>query len=244
MIFGGTSSEHDVSIVSGCSVIQNLDKEKYEILPIYIDKDGIWYEYTKEVNQIEVLRLGESPKERKRIENIIEELKKQEVAFPVLHGLGGEDGTIQGMFEMIGLPYVGCKVLASSMAMDKVYTKIILDRANIKQVKSEYVKADRGKYSYVSQEFDETEYPIDEICKILEEKLPYPMFVKPSNSGSSVGVSKVRTTEELRKAIVFASQFDKKILIEQGIIGQEVECAVLGNEDVITGAIRRSKSSR
>lgn len=156
----------------------------------------------------------------------------------------GEDGTIQGLFEFAKVPYVGCKVLSSSVAMDKVYTKIILDRANILQTKSEYIKKVDNRYIYVDKNFDEREYNLDDICDIIEKRIDYPMFIKPSNSGSSVGVSKAKDREELKKAIEHAGMFDRKILVEQGIIGQEVECAVLGNEEIIASGVRRNKSSR
>lgn len=244
VIFGGTSTEHDVSVVSGTSVLKNLDKEKYEILSLYIDTNGTWYEYTKKVNEIEIAKIGEELTDLNKIDNVMEVLKNMDVIFPVLHGLNGEDGTIQGLFEMINVPYVGCKVLGSSIAMDKVYTKIILDKAGINQAKSEYVKKVGDKYIYIDKEFNEKICQIEEICEIVSKKLEYPMFIKPSNSGSSVGVSKAKNKEELEDAIAYAAKFDKKILVEQGIVGQEVECAVLGNEEVITGVIRRSKSSR
>ena len=126
VIFGGTSTEHNVSIVSGTSIISKLDKSKYDILPIYIDRDGNWYEYTKEINKIETLKIDEEITDLRKIDNVLDELSKQDVIFPVLHGANGEDGTIQGLFEMIKKPYVGCKVLASAVSMDKVYTKVIL----------------------------------------------------------------------------------------------------------------------
>lgn len=217
VIFGGTSTEHDVSVVSGTSVLKKLDKDKYEILPLYIDREGIWYEYTKDINKIEILPIGEEPKEKKIVDNVMEVLNKQDVIFPVLHGLNGEDGTIQGLFELINKPYVGCKVLASSIAMDKVYTKIILDKAGITQVKSIYTRKYQDRYIYIDKEFDEKICNIDEICDIAEKNLDYPMFIKPSNSGSSVGVSKAENKEELKKAVICASEFDKKILIEEGI---------------------------
>lgn len=244
VIFGGTSTEHDVSVTSGTSVLKNLDKGKYEILPIYIDKDGTWYEYTKNVNNVDVVQIGEELTDLKKVDNIIQVLKKQDVIFPVLHGLNGEDGTIQGLFEILKVPYVGCKVLASSIAMDKVYTKIILEKAGINQAKSEYIRRNKDSYIYIDKEFNEKTCTIEEICKIISQKLEYPMFVKPSNSGSSVGVSKVKDREQLKKAIIDAGEFDKKILVEQGILGHEVECAVLGNEEVMTGAVRRSKICR
>ena len=140
IIFGGKSTEHDVSVVSGTSVIKNIDKQKYEIHPIYIEKDGTWYTYDKKIEEIDVLKIGEEIKEKTKIENIIEYLKTMDVIFPVLHGLDGEDGSIQGMLEMLGIPYVGCKILASSIGLDKAYTKIIFEKAKIKQAKYEYIR--------------------------------------------------------------------------------------------------------
>lgn len=218
VVFGGTSTEHDVSVVSGTSVLKNLNKDKYEILPLFIDKNGEWYKYTKEVRKIEIAKIGEDITELEKIDNIIDILKKQDVLFPVLHGLNGEDGTIQGLFEMAKVPYVGCKVLASSIAMDKVYTKIVLEKAGIKQAKSEYIKKIKEKYIYVDKEFNEKECTIEEIAEKIEKNLKYPMFVKPSNSGSSVGVSKAENKDKLKEAIEYAGKFDKKILVEQGII--------------------------
>lgn len=151
-------------------------------------------------------------------------------------------GSIQGLFEFANVPYVGCKVLASSIAMDKVYTKIVLDRAGIAQAKSEYIRKYEDRYIYVDKKLNETVYDINRICEIIEENLKYPMFVKPSNSGSSVGVYKANDICELRFAIANAEKFDKKILIEQEIRGREVECAVLGNEQVIASSVGEIKS--
>ena len=243
VIFGGVSTEHDVSVVSGTSVIKNLNKERYQITPIYIDTDGTWYKYTKNINEIDILKIGERVTELEKIDNIIEIIKAQDVIFPVLHGLNGEDGTIQGLFELTCVPYVGCHVLASSVAMDKVYTKVIIDKAGIKQAKSEYIRKFKDKYIYIDKEFNEKICDLDEICEIMENSLKYPMFIKPSNSGSSVGVSKSETIEELKYAIDFASKYDKKILVEQGIFGHEVECAVLGNEDVIASSVGEVKAA-
>ncbi len=243
VIFGGQSTEHDVSKVSGSAVLKNLDKEKYDITPIYIGKDGIWYKYTKNIKEIELLKIDEEITELEKIDNVLEFLKTQELLFPVLHGLYGEDGTIQGLFELIKVPYVGCKVLASSMAMDKVYTKIVIDKAGIKQAKSEYIRKFNDKCIYVNKNFDEEILSIEEICNKMEKNLKYPMFIKPSNSGSSVGVSRAKTKEELKTAIENASKFDKKILIEQGVLGHEVECAVLGNEEVISSRVGEIKAA-
>ena len=218
VLYGGKSTEREVSRKSAKSVLDNLDKEKYEIYPIFIAEDGIWYE--------------EKNSEEKEIENIIKYLKKLDIVFPVLHGLYGEDGTIQGLFEIAGVKYVGCKVLASCVGMDKAYTKIIFEKAKINQAKYLYVKKYKNKdYIYIDENMDEKNININELINLVEKKLQYPVFVKPSNSGSSVGVNKSENREELKNNIEEAAKFDNKILIEQGIIGKEVECAVLGNDE-------------
>lgn len=231
VIFGGQSTEHDVSIVSGSSVIKNLNKEKYEIYPIYISKDGVWYHYTKDIDKVEIFNIGEEPKEIEKIPNEMEVLKKQDVIFPVLHGLYGEDGTIQGLLELLKIPYAGCKVLASSICMDKVYAKMVFEKANIKQEKYIVLNSSNKDYIYIDEELNYVNMQTDAICKMVEEKLGYPVFVKPSNSGSSVGVNKAENKKELIKAIEIASKYDKEILIEEGIDGKEVECAVLGTDN-------------
>lgn len=232
VIFGGQSTEHEVSIVSATSVIKNLNKSKYEVYPIYINKDGIWYNYTKPIDEIEILTIGEEPEELEKIENVFDALKKVDVVFPVLHGLYGEDGTIQGLLELLKIPYVGCKVLASSICMDKIYAKAIFEKAKLKQAKYITVYATKNSYTYIDNEFNHEEKTIEEIIKISEKELGYPVFVKPSNSGSSVGVNKATNKQELQNAIEIAKQYDKEILIEEGINGKEVECAVLGIDDV------------
>lgn len=237
LIFGGISTEHDVSIASGISVIKNLNKDKYKILPIYIDKKGEWYKYTKDINKIEDLGFREKPKELEKIDNIIETLKKVDVIFPVLHGIGGEDGSIQGLFTMINKPYVGCGILASSVGMDKIYTKAIFEKAGLNQTKYEYIRKNGKDYIYVDKNFNEEKCTLEKICKKIEKNIKYPMFVKPSNSGSSVGINKAKNHKELKKYIDYASQFDRKIIIEEEIKGKEVECAVLGNEEVIASCV-------
>ena len=232
VIFGGMSTEHDVSITSGTSVIKNLDKDKYEIYPIYIDKEGKWYKYSKNIDEIDILQVGEEIEEKILIANPIEYLQECDVIFPVLHGLYGEDGTIQGMLELLKIPYIGCKVLGSSICMDKAYAKIIFDKAGINQAKYMYVKKEKENFVYIDKQFDEKQCNLEEIAEITEKELDYPVFVKPSNSGSSVGIKKAHNKEELIEAIKYAGNFDSKILIEQNIEGREVECAVLGNDDV------------
>lgn len=232
VVFGGMSTEHDVSVVSGSSVLKNLNKNKYDITPIYIDQNGNWFLYNKNINEIEILNIGEQPTEIEEIENPIKILKNLDVIFPVLHGLYGEDGSIQGLFELLKLPYVGCRVLGSCLCMDKVYTKIVLNKANINQAKYAYVRKYGDKYIYVDDEFNESILNITEISKKVIGKCGLPVYVKPSNSGSSVGIKKAKTLEELEKAIEYAGQYDSKIVIEENINAREIECAVIGNEEV------------
>lgn len=237
VIFGGMSTEHDVSIVSGISIIKNLNQNKYDIFPIYIDEQGNWYKYFKKINEIGDLKVGDKIYEIEKIIDLMGYLKKLDCVFPVLHGLYGEDGTIQGIFELLKIPYVGCKVLASSLAMDKAYTKIIFEKAGLKQTPYIYIRADKNKYRYIEDDFSEEICNLEQIAKKIEDNLTYPMFIKPSNSGSSVGINKARTTQELCEAIKYSAKYDKKILIEQGVEGREVECAVFGNEDVVSSCV-------
>lgn len=215
VIYGGISTEHDVSEMSAKSVIENLDKQKYEIHEIYINKYGKWFENNEEIY------------------NLVWTLKELDVVFPVLHGLGGEDGTIQGLLEMLQVPYVGCGVLASSVGMDKVYSKIIFGRAGIAQAPYVYVKRVNEEYFIINDNFEKEEFQIGKITS----KLQFPIFVKPSNSGSSVGVKKATNVEELKMAIQYAGQFDTKILVEQGINAKEVECAILDGEEVTASTV-------
>ena len=212
VIYGGKSTEHDVSIISGKNVMDNLDTEKYELYPVKISKKGEW--------------LKENEKE---IEDIVEYLKNMDVIFPVLHGKYGEDGTIQGLFDLINKPYVGCGVLASSICMDKVYAKIIFEKTKIPQADYIYLK---NENIYVDENFDETELNNNEIADLVDKKLGFPVFVKPSNSGSSVGINKAVDKESLIRDIEEAAMYDSKVLIEKAIKGKEVECAVLGNDKV------------
>lgn len=216
VIYGGISTEHDVSIKSAKNVINNIDTNKYDVTPILIAKDGSWY------------------KNGKLLKNIIEELKKVDVVFPILHGKFGEDGTVQGMLEMHKIPYVGCNVLASSICMDKIYTKIILDKAKIKQANYIYIKDEN---IYVDDEFEELELENDRIVELVEKKLGYPVFIKPSRSGSSIGIKKARNAQELIAGIQKAAEFDSKILVEEYIDGRELECAILNGKAIEVGEI-------
>lgn len=228
VIFGGTSTEHDVSIVSGTAVIKNLNKNKYEVYPIYINKQGEWFKY--QYNEKE-LKVGDEIEVTEKIDDICGYLKKLDKIFPVLHGLGGEDGSIQGMFEILKIPYVGSKILGSSLCMDKVYAKIIFEKANIPQAEYIYIRKYNDEYIYIEKDFSEETYNLFEITEKISQKLEFPIFIKPSNSGSSVGINKANNISELREFIEHASMFDNKILIEENINGREIECAVLGNEE-------------
>lgn len=232
VIFGGMSTENEVSCISARSVINNLDKEKYEIYPIFINKQGDWFEVSDLQND-----------KKNKIENIVEYIKKLDVVFPVLHGLYGEDGTIQGIFELLKIPYVGCGVLASSIGMDKVYSKIVFEKAGLNQAEYVYIRKYNENYIYIDEDFNEKTLDIKQIIELISKKIVYPMFIKPSNSGSSVGINKAHNVEELEKYIKEAGIYDNKILIEQAIVGKEVECAVLGNQDVISSCVGEIKAA-
>lgn len=219
VIYGGISTEREVSEMSAKSVLENLNKEKYEIHEIFINQYGKWFEV--------------KDNKKEEIYNLIWYLKELDVVFPVLHGKYGEDGTIQGMLEMLQVPYVGCGVLASSVGMDKVYTKMIFEKAGIPQTPYIYIKKQNDTYKIINENFEEEELEIEKITS----KLKFPVFVKPSNSGSSVGVKKATNVDELKKAIENAGQYDNKILVEQGIDGKEVECAILEENEIIASTV-------
>ena len=192
VLYGGRSGEHEVSVRSARAVMDAMDAAKYEIVEYFIDKEGKW-----------------SPRP------ILPEPGAQpdiDVVFPVLHGTFGEDGTVQGLLELAGLPYVGAGVLASSVSMDKEMTKRVCAQRMLPIV--DYVTVMRENPD------------IAEACRAL----PFPMFVKPANLGSSLGISKARNAEELKAAVSLAGQYDRKVIVERAIIGRELECAVLGNE--------------
>lgn len=231
VICGGQSSEHLVSRMSCTSVMNNLNKDKYDIILVGIDKDGIWYELNQ--NQADLANdhwlSGSQP-----IKSIFTLLKQQDVVLPVLHGAYGEDGTIQGLFELAGVPYVGCRVLGSSVSMDKIYTKKILETAHIPQVKSIYVKKRYdGQLVVVDKEFNESK----DINKAVKEQLGFPCFIKASRSGSSVGCYKCNSEDELMTKLEDASRYDSHIVVEECIDCIELECAVLGNDDVVASRV-------
>ena len=234
VVFGGCSSEHEVSCVSATNVISNINEQEYDVIIIGITKEGRWLFVEKKEDIVSgvwkestctaIFSPDRSQKSVLFLQNGNVTMKKVDVVFPVMHGLFGEDGTIQGLLELANIPYVGCGVLASAVSMDKLYTKIIVDTLGIRQ--ANYV-------SLVDKEIALTEEKIQEI----EEKLGYPVFIKPSNAGSSQGVSKAHNREELVQGVKEAANHDRKILVEEAIVGRELECAVLGGKEVKASGI-------
>ncbi len=247
VIFGGQSSEHEVSRISAESVIKNINRDKYEVAMIGITKDGRWMSYDGPVEKLgtgewqaiaekkaltgaqensnEIVPSGANARSILAYSGAESEKGKIDVIFPVLHGCNGEDGTIQGLFELAGVPYVGAGVLGSALGMDKAYAKIIFEKEGLPQGK--YLVFGRKQLSR------ETEAVLDQVEAVLE----YPCFVKPSNAGSSVGVSKAHDRKELLAALELAAKHDRRILVEEFINGREIECAVLGNDDPIASTV-------
>lgn len=229
VLFGGQSSEHVVSCMSVINVINHINRDKYDLLIIGITEEGHWIK-TDSINEIQdgtwkngkisaVLSPDATMKSVILLDGEKAEYVKADVVFPVLHGLFGEDGTIQGLLELAGIPYVGCGVLASAVSMDKLYTKIIVDDLGVRQ--ADYIAVMRDQLK-----------DLEPIVKKVEEKFSYPVFVKPSNAGSSKGVSRADDREKLKEALILAGQHDRKILVEEMIAGREIECAVLGGGNI------------
>jgi len=220
VIFGGRSGEHEISIRSARTVIEQADPEKYEIVPIAITQDGVWLDAEKSREFFE----GRGSHETKVHKELLFPVSRLlspfslDVIFPVLHGTYGEDGTIQGLFEMADLPYVGCGVLASSTGMDKAFMKTLFRDAGLPLC------------DYVWFLRDEWEQNRESTLKQVADKLGFPCFVKPANLGSSVGVSKAVDKESLSAAITLAAEYDRKIIVEEGLEMREIECAVMGND--------------
>lgn len=231
VIFGGVSSEHEVSRMSVTSILENLSNEQYEVHMVGITKEGRWLLYTGPVEDILSGAWEQGPvtpaflSPDPSVHGLVAlrdgkaETIHVDVIFPALHGKNGEDGTIQGLFQLSGIPYVGCDTESSAICMDKAVTHSLLSSADIEQAHYLWFYADR---------FDAAP---DTIKNKIQARLDFPVFVKPSNAGSSVGVSKVERFEDLDQAIRKAAREDKKVVVEEGITGQEVEVAVLGNRD-------------
>lgn len=226
VLFGGQSSEHLVSCMSAANVIGQIDTSRYELLLIGITEEGHWLR----ADSLEDVRTGAwkestteaiiSPDATSHSVVLTEQGTSRnvpvDVVFPVLHGPYGEDGTVQGLLELAKIPYVGCGVLSSAVSLDKLYTKLIVDTLDIRQAR--YVPVMVWKF----------QKDPDAIIRQIEEKFSYPVFVKPSNAGSSRGITKAGNRQELLAGLEEAARHDRKILVEETITGHEVECAVLG----------------
>lgn len=234
LLFGGRSAEHDVSLMSATSVARAMDRARYEVLLVGITKEGHWIADLegKAQNPRDVFRLGNEvilspdPEIRGFIPLISLPIEAGsiipipvDIVFPVLHGPFGEDGTIQGLFELAGLPYVGAGVLGSSVAMDKDVMKRLFRDAGLPMV------------PWITLLRSQWEKEPSVITERLEAELNYPLFIKPANLGSSVGISKVKSRFELSAAMTKACRFDRKVVVEQGVTAQEIECSVLGNDE-------------
>ena len=237
IIFGSKSTEHEVSVVSGSSVIKNLNKKKYDIYPIYIDKENEWYEVLDDPKKQDVYKIGELPTNIKSINNVFKYLQNMDCIIPVMHGAYGEDGAIQGLLKMLDIPYVGCGILSSSVCMDKVITKKILERAGILVTPDIYIEYDGIDFFYVLDDYSTQKVTVVDIDNLIKKEFGYPVYVKPANSGSSIGISKASNADELNVALYEAKKYDKKILIEKAIVAREIECAVLDDLVSVPGEI-------
>lgn len=240
IIFGGKSSEHEVSRVSAQAIINNISKEKYNLHLIGITKCGEWFLFTGSSDEVGSGEWENSDSKKRAFISPDSSVKglvvnkgdgnfetiQMDVVIPVLHGKNGEDGTIQGLLELSEIPFVGCDTTSSSACMDKVITNCVLSYCGINKP--------TFNWFYACDFEKDSERYIEETEKIIKK---YPMFIKPANAGSSVGVSKANNREELIEGIKKASKEDGKILIEEGIVGKEVECAVLGNENPISSVV-------
>ncbi len=231
ILFGGISPEHEVSLRSAESVLNNIDHDKYNVFPVGITKEGDWVLFGgRDYSMLPAgtwqsydgnRRAALSPVHGQGLlsfENDCVVRERIDVAFPVLHGANGEDGAIQGLLQIAGIPYVGPHIAASAACMDKCMTKLVADQAGVRQ--AAWILVTRAAY----------DHNVDSVVETVETKFTYPVFVKPAGTGSSVGVSKARDREGLIQALEAALIYDKKVLVEEFIDGQEVECAVLGNE--------------
>lgn len=225
LLYGGKSAEHKVSLQTALAVIRALDLEKFEIHPIYINVEGGWIKGPQLTGPVEnVMALEFSQGNQLSLAPSLFQADKQDqqpldVIFPLLHGPNGEDGTVQGLLELLNLPYVGNGVLASAAGMDKVMMKNVFAQAGLPQV------------NYVAFIKSEWENAKEKAYVRVEEALGYPCFVKPANLGSSVGISKCANRAELEAAFGEAFQFDRKVIIEEGVVAREIEVGVLGNDD-------------
>lgn len=234
IIFGGNSTEYEVSLNSAYSVFENINTEKFDVIPVGITRDGDWYHYTGEIAKLSDNTWIEDKdhlnpvvvSQNRSVKGLIEfrgdkyDVIKLDLAFPVLHGKNGEDGTVQGVFELAGIPVVGCNTLSSALCMDKDRAHKLVDLAGVEVPKAVTFKA------------------YEKECALKEiEELGYPLFVKPVRAGSSFGITKVSEKSELENAIEIAFRHDSEVIVEENIDGFEVGCAVLGTDELIVGRV-------
>lgn len=241
IIYGGKSSEHEVSLRTALSIIKAVDADKYEVIPVYVRLDGTWVKGEAVSGQlpetIEALRLTEGVQKAgggapetgliaaPKPDSLFAIGSQVDVVFPVVHGPNGEDGTVQGLLELANLPYVGTGVMASAVGMDKWMMKTVFAQVGLPQVK--YVGLLRSQWE------KNREQTMDRI----EQELGYPCFVKPANMGSSVGISKAKNRTELAEALALAAKFDRRLIVEQYVKARELEIGVLGNEELMTSVV-------
>lgn len=234
ILFGGISPEHEVSLRSAQSVLENIDHSKYNVFPVGITKDGDWILYTgKDYSLLPTGEWKNFPGNRRAaispvrgqgllsFEGDCVVRERIDVVFPVLHGENGEDGAMQGLLQMAGIPYVGPHVTASAVAMDKTLTKLVAGEAGVEQ--AQWLLVRRG----------DLDNRMAQVLDRVEKRFAYPVFVKPSGTGSSVGVSKAGNRDALEKALLDAAVYDEKILVEEFIDGKEIEVAVMGNDNPV-----------
>jgi D-alanine-D-alanine ligase len=238
LIFGGRSGEHEVSIRSARSVVESIDKSKYEVVPIAITKEGNWLGPAASISlfPVETQRLLADEKQQGAAADVAilgdpsrsglvklgsgpGQPERLDVVFPVLHGTFGEDGTLQGLLEMAAIPFVGCGTLASACGMDKVTMKALFKDAGLPICRHSWLlRSDWDNYK-------------GKVVRKVVREIGFPCFVKPANLGSSVGVSKATDKKSLAKAIDLAARYDRKIMVEEEVVGREIECAVIGNDE-------------
>ena len=235
-MFGGRSTEYEVSLMSAYSILSNIDREKYEVMTLGVTKDGKWLYYEGGLDGIKdgswhtreafpALLVPDCGAKKLLVLRDTPEYKDIDVVFPIMHGANCEDGTLQGLFEICGIPYVGPGCLSSAVSMDKVFTKLVLNNYGIPQ--AEFLH------------FTDTEVSaeIDSCVAKTEEKFDYPVFVKPANAGSSIGTGKARDRAGLASALVNAAKFDSKIIVEEYITAKEIEVAVMGKGDTLRTSV-------
>lgn len=223
VVIGGESTEHEVSVSSGRSVMREADTDRFEVLPFGVTQNGAWLtpdETSRRLADPDAADLGDDDGDGLlAYPDVLDAMRGVDVVFPIIHGTHGEDGTLQGLFELAGLPYVGAGVAASAIGMDKELMRGAFAAAEIPQP------------PYLVLADAEVETPSADTLTFIDQQLGYPCFVKPCNGGSSVGVSKARSREDFGEAVAVAARHDRKVIVEQAMTGHEVECAILGNEE-------------